>query len=53
MLEYELVPVKCHCAPCDADFEPNGFVYECPQCGELSWDIRAGKELDLMSVEAE
>lgn len=51
--EYEWVPVRCHCATCDTDFEPEGYVYECPECGMPSWDLRGGKELDLMTVEAE
>ena len=51
--EYEWVPVRCHCAQCDRDFEPDGYAYECPDCGKLSWDVRGGKELDLMTVEAE
>ena len=52
-LEYEWVPVRCHCDPCDRDFEPDGYVYECPTCGTPSWDIRSGRELDLVTVEAE
>jgi hydrogenase nickel incorporation protein HypA/HybF len=51
--EYEWVAVRCHCATCDEDFEPEDHVYECPKCGGLSWDVRAGRELDLMTVEAE
>lgn len=51
-LEVELVPVRCYCRQCEIEFEPGGFVYECPKCKQPSWDVRAGKELDLMSVEA-
>jgi hydrogenase nickel incorporation protein HypA/HybF len=53
VFEYEWVPVRCHCAACERDFEPEGIVYECPECGALSWDLRGGRELDLMTVEAE
>lgn len=52
-LEWDLVPVKCYCKGCEIEFTPEGFIYECPQCKEPSWDVRNGKELDLMSVEAE
>jgi len=51
-LEYEIVPVTCYCKNCGIEFQPKGFVYECPKCQEPSWDVRTGKELDLMSVEA-
>jgi hydrogenase nickel incorporation protein HypA/HybF len=51
--EYEWVPVRCHCSSCDKDFEPAGYVYDCPDCGALSWDVLAGRELDLVTVEAE
>ena len=52
-LEWEWVPVKCRCEPCGKEFEPTDVVYECPDCGVASWDVLAGKELDLVSVEAE
>jgi hydrogenase nickel incorporation protein HypA/HybF len=52
-LEWEWVPVRCFCEPCGKEFEPDGIVYDCPNCGATSWDVRAGRELDVMSVEAE
>jgi len=45
------VPVVCHCAECDADFEPSSMVFECPTCGRLSSQIVRGREIDLVSME--
>lgn len=53
VFEYEWVPVRCYCETCDREFEPDGYIYACPDCGVVSWDVRAGRELDLMTVEAE
>jgi hydrogenase nickel incorporation protein HypA/HybF len=49
--EIEKLPAICHCKQCDMDFEPEGYVYACPGCGALSWDIRQGRDLYLSSME--
>ncbi|MEB3882629.1 hydrogenase maturation nickel metallochaperone HypA [Lyngbya sp. CCY1209] len=49
--EIESIPVRCHCRHCRQEFEPETWFYECPECGELSLDIRQGKELELTSLE--
>ena len=50
-LEIEIVPVVCHCPHCGANFEPDELFYECPQCGNFSNQILAGKEIELTSLE--
>lgn len=50
-LEIEWLPAICHCAVCNADFEPTDWVYVCPSCDRPSTDIRQGHELLLLSVE--
>ena len=50
-LEIEIVPVVCHCAHCDANFEPDELFYECPQCGNFSNQILTGREIELTSLE--
>ncbi len=50
-LEIEEVPVVCHCANCNLEFQPADLFYECPQCGELSSEVRSGKEIELASLE--
>jgi hydrogenase nickel incorporation protein HypA/HybF len=50
-LTVEHVPVVCHCGACDREFRPPGPVFRCPTCGELASDLRAGRELELASLE--
>ena len=46
------VPVVIWCAACGREFALPGIQkFACPECGTLSGDIRAGRELDLESVE--
>lgn len=46
------VPVRIWCATCAAEVELPGIQsLACPFCGTLSGDIRAGRELDLDSIE--
>jgi hydrogenase nickel incorporation protein HypA/HybF len=46
------VPVRIWCGPCNAEFELPGIQrFACPACGHLSGDIRAGRELDLESIQ--
>ncbi len=46
------IPVRVWCPACAAEFELPGIQrFACPVCGQLSADIRAGRELDLDSIE--
>jgi len=46
------VPVRIWCAACGEERElPSIQRLACPECGRLSGDIRAGRELDLESIE--
>ena len=48
------VPVRIWCPACAAERELPGVQrMACPECGQLSGDIRAGRELDLESIELE
>jgi hydrogenase nickel incorporation protein HypA/HybF len=48
----EEVPIICHCPTCKQDFHPlDSWLYECPQCHQISTEIRQGKELELASLE--
>jgi hydrogenase nickel incorporation protein HypA/HybF len=49
--EIETVPVTCYCGNCQIEFNPPDLFYECPQCGQLSADIRQGREIELSSLE--
>lgn len=52
-LEWTEVPVECRCRSCGRVFSPEGVVYACPDCGELSSEILSGRELELTQVEIE
>lgn len=46
------VPVRIWCPSCAAEVELPGIQrFACPACGTRSGDIRAGRELDLESIE--
>lgn len=46
------VPVRIWCPTCVAEVElPGVQSFACPACGTRSGDIRAGRELDLESIE--
>jgi hydrogenase nickel incorporation protein HypA/HybF len=48
------VPVRIWCADCRDEFELPGIQrFACPACGRPSGDIRAGRELELESIEIE
>lgn len=49
-LEIKTIPVVCHCQKCDRNFQPEAYVYQCPQCQKISSDILQGRELELVSV---
>jgi hydrogenase nickel incorporation protein HypA/HybF len=46
------VPVRIWCPTCGTEVElPGVQSFACPACGTRSGDIRAGRELDLESIE--
>lgn len=51
-LEIVPVPVRIWCPACGGERELPGIQrFACPDCGTPSADIRAGRELDLESIE--
>lgn len=51
-LRIETVPVTIWCATCGREVALAGIQkFACPTCGTSSGDIRAGRELDLASIE--
>lgn len=50
-LAIEAVPVTCYCASCAREFVASRFVYRCPACSALSREVRAGRDLQLVSIE--
>jgi hydrogenase nickel incorporation protein HypA/HybF len=51
-LEIETVTARARCATCGTEFGvERGFIFKCPQCGDYSGDIRAGRELGIARLE--
>lgn len=51
-LVVEVVPVVLHCPACDRDVTPaDVWCLACPACGTPTADVRAGRELEVRSVE--
>ena len=51
--EIEEVPVAVYCHGCHLEFavETGGFIFTCPNCGDLCGEIRRGRELELSRIE--
>jgi hydrogenase nickel incorporation protein HypA/HybF len=52
-LVVEFVPGAFWCVTCAAEFEADDLIGECPTCREPSFDMRRGRELDVVSLEVD
>ena len=52
-LEIETVPARFWCATCRNEFVSDDLFSECPSCRNPSADLRAGREMELTSMEIE
>ncbi len=52
-LNFERIPARFRCHACETVFSPENRQWTCPQCGELSLEIVAGKEFYVDSIEVE
>jgi hydrogenase nickel incorporation protein HypA/HybF len=51
-LEIITVPARARCAPCGLEFGvERGFIFQCPNCGEFSGQVLAGRELGIARLE--
>jgi hydrogenase nickel incorporation protein HypA/HybF len=50
-LAIENVPARFWCGSCFAEFQADDIIAECPGCHQASGEIRAGRELELASME--
>ena len=51
-LEVDAVPARAYCATCADEFAvESGYIVSCPRCGQLSGDLRQGRELELSRIE--
>lgn len=52
VLVVNTLPVVVHCVPCGQDVEIESVQsFRCPRCGELTMDVRQGRELEIESIE--
>jgi hydrogenase nickel incorporation protein HypA/HybF len=51
--EIEAVPVSVYCLSCEREFpgDARDFIFTCPDCGDLSGEVRRGRELELSRIE--
>jgi len=52
-LEFRRVPAVLHCWNCEAEFNPNGRDYLCPQCGSARVKVVAGDDFLLESIDVD
>jgi hydrogenase nickel incorporation protein HypA/HybF len=52
-LDIESVPARFWCAACRAEFQAEDLLSECPSCHSPSGDLRAGREMEVTSMEIE
>lgn len=52
-LDVEFVPGAFWCMTCAAEFESDDLIGGCPTCREPSFDMRRGRELDVVSLEVD
>jgi hydrogenase nickel incorporation protein HypA/HybF len=50
-LVIETVSPSCWCPVCNAEFECKDVIAECPGCGQVTGELRHGRELEIASVE--
>ncbi len=52
-LEIETVPASVYCQSCKSEFAgtDRGFIFKCPDCGDLCGDLRRGREIELSHLE--
>ena len=52
-LAFTMVPPTAQCRGCGKVFEFGEFDWTCPDCGGISLEVIAGKELHVESIEVE
>ena len=52
-LEIESVSAAVYCRACQKEFagKDRGFIFTCPDCGDLCGEIRRGREIELGRLE--
>jgi hydrogenase nickel incorporation protein HypA/HybF len=52
-LKIENISITAHCEGCEADFEVEGFLFQCKNCGSTDLRIISGNELRVVEIEVD
>ena len=52
-LDVEYVPGAFWCVTCAAEFDADDLIGACPTCHQPSFEMRRGRELDVVSLEVD
>lgn len=52
-LEYEIVPARLRCTPCDHEWEVTVPAFRCPRCEGSDVVAVSGEELEVESIEVQ
>src|SRR5262249_52602664 len=52
-LAIENIPARFWCGACNSEFQAGDMLAECPDCHRPSGDLRAGREMEVASMEIE
>ncbi|HEV2394170.1 MAG TPA: hydrogenase maturation nickel metallochaperone HypA [Verrucomicrobiae bacterium] len=52
-LAIDHIPARFWCSTCSREFQADDMLAECPSCHQLSGELRAGRELEVASMEIE
>ncbi|MFQ6057307.1 MAG: hydrogenase maturation nickel metallochaperone HypA [Anaerolineae bacterium] len=52
-LSFQRIPTQMRCHHCGRIFTPQDLDWHCPDCGQLSFEVVAGKEFYVDSIEVE
>ncbi len=53
LLDIEEIPVTARCYTCEAEWEVDRPVFQCPRCDGTKVEMLTGRELDIESIELE
>ncbi|MBI4830291.1 MAG: hydrogenase maturation nickel metallochaperone HypA, partial [Candidatus Lindowbacteria bacterium] len=52
-LDFEVVPIKAKCKPCENVFRVENYEFLCPSCKSKDVDVLEGMELAVKEIEIE
>lgn len=53
VLHFDRIKARFLCSDCEAEFEPDGRKFDCPECDGVRVELIAGNEFRLESIEVE